>query len=327
MRFSPRRQRLWPEHGAELHTNERLVVEKLSYRFHGPRRGDIVVLHDPTGGPELLIKRVVGLPGERVTMSDGRVYIDGAPLDEPYLGQPTLGQALSLVPPLSVFVIGDNRGASRGSRTFGPVPIEQIIGRAAFRYWPRKASGWCPEMDNAALSPEISQPQPSHTRRKQVIAFVRELVTTLVPPVVLALLIHAFLAQSTVVLGQSMEPNLHIAQRLMVEKVSYWLHPPRRGDIVVLRDSHPADRCRDKRVGGPTGRACPFANGHVCVDGQALNEPYLNQITQGEGRSSVVPPMEMFVMGDNRSNSKTPAIRACAVGFGLGTCRIPVLAA
>jgi signal peptidase I len=128
-----------------LHTNERLVVEKLSYRFHGPRRGDIVVLHDPTGGPELLIKRVVGLPGERVTMSDGRVYIDGAPLDEPYLSQPTLGQGRSwLIPPLSVFVMGDNRGASRDSRVFGPVPMEQIIGRAMFRYWPPAGIGMVP---------------------------------------------------------------------------------------------------------------------------------------------------------------------------------------
>ncbi|MCU0502189.1 MAG: signal peptidase I [Anaerolineae bacterium] len=128
-----------------LHTNERLVVEKLSYRFHGPRRGDIVVLHDPTGGPELLIKRVVGLPGERVAMSDGRVYIDGTPLEEPYLAQPTLGQGRSwLVPPLSVFVMGDNRGASRDSRVFGSVPMEQIIGRAAFRYWPPEGVGVVP---------------------------------------------------------------------------------------------------------------------------------------------------------------------------------------
>ena len=125
-----------------LHTNERLVVEKLSYRFHGPRRGDIVVLHDPTGGPELLIKRVVGLPGERVAMSDGRVYIDGAPLEEPYLAQPTLGQGRSwLVPPLSVFVMGDNRGASRDSRVFGTVSMEEIIGRAVFRYWPPDGVG------------------------------------------------------------------------------------------------------------------------------------------------------------------------------------------
>ena len=120
-----------------LHTDERLVVEKLSYRFHGPRRGDIIVLHDPSGGPELLIKRVVGLPGERVTMSDGRVYIDGVALAESYLSQSTQGSGRSwLVPPLTVFVMGDNRNASRDSRVFGPVSLDQIVGRALFRYWP-----------------------------------------------------------------------------------------------------------------------------------------------------------------------------------------------
>jgi signal peptidase I len=120
-----------------LHTNERLVIEKFSYHFHGPRRGDVVVLRDPGGTPELLIKRVVGLPGERVTLADGKVYIDGAPLKEPYLNQTTQGGGHSwVVPPLSVFVMGDNRSASRDSRIFGPVPLEELIGRALFRYWP-----------------------------------------------------------------------------------------------------------------------------------------------------------------------------------------------
>ena len=120
-----------------LLTDQRLVIEKLSYRLHGPRRGDVVVLHDPSGGSELLIKRVVGLPGERVTVADGRVYIDGMALNEPYLGQETQGGGRSwLVPPLSVFVMGDNRGASRDSRYFGTVPRELILGRAVFRYWP-----------------------------------------------------------------------------------------------------------------------------------------------------------------------------------------------
>jgi signal peptidase I len=120
-----------------LHTNERLVVEKLGYRFHGPRRGDVIVLHDPSGSSELLIKRVIGLPGERVTIADGRVFIDGVGLAEPYLDQGTQSQARSwLVPPLHVFVMGDNRQASRDSRSFGSVPRDQIVGRALFRYWP-----------------------------------------------------------------------------------------------------------------------------------------------------------------------------------------------
>jgi signal peptidase I len=120
-----------------LHTDERLVIEKFSYHFHGPRRGDVVVLRDPGGTPELLIKRVVGLPGERVTLADGRVYIDGKPLKEPYLDQSTQGGGRSwVVPPLSVFVMGDNRSASRDSRIFGPVPLEELVGRALLRYWP-----------------------------------------------------------------------------------------------------------------------------------------------------------------------------------------------
>jgi signal peptidase I len=120
-----------------LHTNERLVIEKFSYHFHGPRRGDVVVLRDPGGTPELLIKRVIGLPGERVTLADGKVYIDGQPLEEPYLNQSTQGGGRSwVVPPLSVFVMGDNRSASRDSRIFGPVALEELVGRALVRYWP-----------------------------------------------------------------------------------------------------------------------------------------------------------------------------------------------
>lgn len=125
-----------------LHTNQRLVIEKLSYHLHGPRRGDVVVLHDPGGSPELLIKRIIGLPGERVTIADGRVYSDGVPLDEPYLTQPTQGGGRSwVVPPLHVFVMGDNRSASRDSRIFGSVPLDQIVGHAVFRYWPPEQVG------------------------------------------------------------------------------------------------------------------------------------------------------------------------------------------
>lgn len=120
-----------------LHTNERLVVEKLSYRFHGPRRGDVVVLRDPGGSPELLIKRVIGLPGERITIANGSVFVDGVLIEEPYLDQETRGSGRSwIVPPFTVFVLGDNRSASRDSRIFGPVHLDEILGRALVRYWP-----------------------------------------------------------------------------------------------------------------------------------------------------------------------------------------------
>lgn len=124
-----------------LHTDMRLVVEKISYRLHAPERGDIVVLRlEP--GEELLIKRVIGLPGDEVSVHDGQVYINGQPLDEPYLDQETRGNlAPRVVPPLHVFVMGDNRRASNDSRSFGPVHLDNIVGRAWFSYWPPNDAG------------------------------------------------------------------------------------------------------------------------------------------------------------------------------------------
>lgn len=120
-----------------LHTNQRLVVEKISYRLHGPRQGDVVVFSMPQQSEELLIKRVIGLPGETVEIRDGRVYVNGTPLDEPYLNQETRGRfGPVVVPPLHVFVLGDNRNFSNDSRAFDAVPIKNILGRAWFSYWP-----------------------------------------------------------------------------------------------------------------------------------------------------------------------------------------------
>jgi signal peptidase I len=126
-----------------LHTDQRLVVEKVSYRLHGPRRGDIVVIRVPSQGEELLIKRVVGLPGETAEIRDGHVYIDGQLLDEPYTNGSTRSGRIGrvIVPPLHVFVMGDNRDHSNDSRAFGPVPIENIVGRAWLSYWPLGNAG------------------------------------------------------------------------------------------------------------------------------------------------------------------------------------------
>ena len=126
-----------------LHTDQRLVVEKVTYRFHGPQRYDIVVLELPSQSDELLIKRVVGLPGERVEIRDGHVYIDGVPLSEPYLTQETRPGRKNdiIIPPLHVFVLGDNRNHSNDSRSFGPVPIDNIVGRAWVSYWPLEDVG------------------------------------------------------------------------------------------------------------------------------------------------------------------------------------------
>jgi signal peptidase I len=125
-----------------LHTDQRLVVEKVSYRLHNPRRGDVVVIRMPERGPELLIKRVIGLAGETLEARDGVVYIDGQPLDEPYLVRKTSGNyGPTTVPEGNVFVMGDNRGASNDSRIFGPVPLDRVVGRAWVSYWPIESLG------------------------------------------------------------------------------------------------------------------------------------------------------------------------------------------
>jgi len=126
-----------------LHTAQRVVVEKVTYRlFHGPRRGDVVVIDLP-GQSDMLIKRVVGLPGETIEVRGGEVYIEGQRLEEPWavkLGGSSYGP--QTIPPLHVFVLGDNRGASNDSRNFGPVPIDSIVGRAWFSYWPAEYVGF-----------------------------------------------------------------------------------------------------------------------------------------------------------------------------------------
>ena len=126
-----------------LHSAQRVVVEKVTYRFfHGPRRGDIVVLDLP-GQTDMLIKRVVGLPGETIEVRGGEVHIDRKRLEEPWtinLGGGDYGPMT--IPPLHIFVLGDNRGASNDSRGFGPVLIEHTVGHAWFSYWPLEDIGF-----------------------------------------------------------------------------------------------------------------------------------------------------------------------------------------
>jgi signal peptidase I len=125
-----------------LHGQERLVIEKLSFHFRPPERGDIVVLRVPNYGKEMLIKRVIGLPGDTIAVENGHVLINGEPLDETYINGPPLGSyGPTTVPADSVFVMGDNRNNSNDSRSFGPIPYDDIVGRAWVRYWPLQEIG------------------------------------------------------------------------------------------------------------------------------------------------------------------------------------------
>ena len=129
-----------------LHSAQRVVVEKVTYRFfHGPRRGDIVVI-DLTEQKDLLIKRVVGLPGETIEVRGGEVYIEGERIEELWtVNSGGGGYGPQTIPPLHIFVMGDNRGASNDSRNFGPVHVDHVMGRAWFSYWPPEHVGFVDE--------------------------------------------------------------------------------------------------------------------------------------------------------------------------------------
>ena len=145
-----------------IEVNDRVMVNKLTVRFGQPNRGDIIVFRDPAAPdieesiPELflrtvleavgvrvrghddLIKRVIGLPGETLSIEDNRVHIDGVPLAEPYLPN---GVTMPSLEPVTigrdeVFVMGDNRRSSFDSRNFGTIPMEDVIGKAFIVIWP-----------------------------------------------------------------------------------------------------------------------------------------------------------------------------------------------
>jgi signal peptidase I len=148
-----------------LEVGDRVLVSRMSYRLHEPRRGDVVVFTSPFDTPgqdddndplparvihtvlesvglrqpstEDFIKRVIGLPGETVEGKEGKVLINGRALSEPYLAEPGVGD----FPPTAigeghVWVMGDNRNRSSDSRVFGPIKDSKIVGRAILRIWP-----------------------------------------------------------------------------------------------------------------------------------------------------------------------------------------------
>jgi signal peptidase I len=128
-----------------IELQDRVIANKFIYRFTDPKRGDIVVLDDPTGSVNTLIKRVIAVGGETVDLIGGQVVVDGVVLDEPSThglpSEPMIQEMPYTVPEGHVWLMGDNRTNSADSRVFGSVPLSEIKGRAIIRFWPPERIG------------------------------------------------------------------------------------------------------------------------------------------------------------------------------------------
>ncbi|MBN1876539.1 MAG: signal peptidase I [Anaerolineae bacterium] len=147
----------------------------------------------------------------------------------------------------------------------------------------------------------------SYTLRQALIQLFKEILTTALPALVMAFLITNFVGERTVVLGQSMEPNLHQDQQLIIDKVSYRFHAPKRGDIVVV-DVETSEIPYIKRVIGLPGETLEIRNNRVYINGTVLSEPYLFEVQQWNYGPVQIPADHVFVMGDNRANSSDSRI-------------------
>jgi signal peptidase I len=120
-----------------LHNGEFVFVNKLAYKLGTPTRGDIIVFHYPRNPEQEYIKRVVGLPGEKIEIANGKVFVNNQELEEPYIAASIkYGPGSWIVPEGSLFVLGDNRNNSSDSHRWGTLPMEYVVGRALMVYWP-----------------------------------------------------------------------------------------------------------------------------------------------------------------------------------------------
>lgn len=126
-----------------LHNSELILVDKWTYLFRPPARGDVIVFVAPPHPDMDYVKRIIGIPGDVITINNTTVIVDGVILNEPYVDPRNQGNLFTynhwvnrVVPPGEYFVLGDNRAVSSDSRDWGFVPKQNVIGRAAFVYWP-----------------------------------------------------------------------------------------------------------------------------------------------------------------------------------------------
>jgi signal peptidase I len=116
---------------------QRLLVNKVVYDLRQPQRGEVIVFQPPTGRSVDFIKRIIALPGDTVEIKEGAVYINDSALDEPYIqATPSYTMAKEKIPDGEYFVLGDNRNNSNDSHSWGPLPEQNIVGKAWLSIWP-----------------------------------------------------------------------------------------------------------------------------------------------------------------------------------------------
>ncbi len=179
-----------------LHNTQLIVVDKWTYLFHLPERGDVIVFRAPPDPSQDYVKRVIGLPGDTITLKGTTVIVDGTILNETYVaaqdqGVPPGARAISnlVVPPGDLFVLGDNRAVSSDSRIWGFVPRQNIIGRAAFVYWPlgQNNNGFLPSQGNVFAAVHQNNNQASNPL-SMIATNINALWLLLIPALLLAFL-------------------------------------------------------------------------------------------------------------------------------------------
>lgn len=123
-----------------LNEGDRILINRLTYHFRSPKNGDVIVFHSPVTQGEDLVKRVIAVGGDTISVSNGKVYLNGVAQNEPYLLEQGFAGDYpeTKIPPGQLFVMGDNRNNSGDSRFFGPIDQKSVIGCAFVVYWPIK---------------------------------------------------------------------------------------------------------------------------------------------------------------------------------------------
>lgn len=136
-----------------FHNGEFVLVNRLAYKLGTPVLGDVIVFHFPGDPNQEYIKRIIGLPGDRIVIGDRQVKVNGMVLDEAYIAAPPIYEGNWVVPEDHLFVLGDNRNNSSDSHSWGAVPMVNVVGKAVFVYWPISDWGLVEHVNPGAAYP------------------------------------------------------------------------------------------------------------------------------------------------------------------------------